>query len=162
VGSTCQRRFPSLRALPLPLCLVGPGCRHRLPSPARSSPSLPRRPASLDAELFPRAPALSLSRCAMGPPCQLRLPRAPSWTSTRAPAPARRDPRPCRSPTHPSSFLSTARTRTRTRSPAPFHASSPSLALFPRCSTSPVTSARRANHPARRKLRPATPSSAPR
>jgi hypothetical protein len=98
MGASC----PHLCA-PFPLCLAG----------------LPRQRA----EPFPsRARSLSLRH---GTPCQLRLPRDPPWTSTRALAHARRDPRPHRPPTHPSSFLST--THTRTRSLIPFCTASLSL-----------------------------------
>jgi hypothetical protein len=107
---------------------------------------------------FPRTPVPS--RCVVEPLCQLCLPYDPSWTSTRALAHVRRDPRPRRPPTHPSSFLSTACTRT--HSLVPFHTVSLSLALCPRCSTSPETRARRAGHLARQKPRQATPSFAPR
>jgi hypothetical protein len=106
----------------------------------------------------PHVPAPS--RCAVGPPYQLRLPRAPPWTNTHALAHARRDPQPRRPPTHPSSFLSTARTRT--RSPVPFHARSLPLALCPRCSTSLETRARSAGHLAHQKPCQATLSSASR
>jgi hypothetical protein len=123
VGSTWQRRFPSARAsspspsaqwglfvgascprprVPFPLCLTGPPRQHAEPFPPRPLPLT----ASWD-------------------PCQLRLPRDPLWTSTRALKHARRDPRPRRPPTHPSSLLSTARTRT--RFPVPFRIGSLSL-----------------------------------
>jgi hypothetical protein len=67
---------PSPTSSPSPsFCSVGPGCRHRLPSPACSSPSLPRGPASLDTKLLPpHARSLSLSRCAVGPPVSSAFP----------------------------------------------------------------------------------------
>jgi hypothetical protein len=100
---------------------------------------------------FPRVPVSSC--CVVGPPCQLRLPRAPPWTSMRALAHARWDPWPRRRPTHPSSFL---------RNLVPFRTVSLSLALCPRCSTSPETHACRASHKARQKQCQATSSFAPR
>jgi hypothetical protein len=103
---------------------------------------------------FPRAPVPSC--CAVGPPCQLRLHSDPPWTSAHA----HRDPWPRRLPMCPSSLLSSARIRT--RSPAPFRASSPSLALSSRCSASPEFRAHCAGHPTRQKPRQATPSFAPR
>jgi hypothetical protein len=104
------------------LCLVGLACRRQSPSLARPCSlsaswaqlvSTPR--CSLHAPVFPR--------CAVGPPCQFRLPREPPWTSAHA----RQEPRPHRLPTHPSSLLSTARTRS--LSPDPFRVSSLFLSL---------------------------------
>jgi hypothetical protein len=133
VGASCLRP----RA-PLPLCLAGPPCQCAKPLPPCAHSLSLRRGTALSAPPSPRPP----------------------WTSTRALTRACRDPRPRRLPTHPSSFLSTARART--RSPVPFRTASPSLALCPRRSTSPVNRACRASRPARQKPRQATPSSAPR
>jgi hypothetical protein len=104
----------------LSLRLVGPVCRRRLPSPARPrSLSVSRaQPVSAPSHSLR---ALISSRCVVGPPCQIRLPREPPWTS----ADAHREPQPRHLPTHPSSLLSTARTRS--LSPASFRASSLSL-----------------------------------
>jgi hypothetical protein len=99
---------------------------HSLPSGTELS-----APVALARALFPistsrahfvNTPSRSLrvpspSRYVVGPPYQLCLPRAPPWTNTRALAHAHRDPRPRRPPMHPSSFFSTARTRTS----SPFH-----------------------------------------
>jgi hypothetical protein len=58
-------------------------------------------PVSASRARFISTPSCSLrapapSRCAMGPPYQLCLPCAPPWTSARALAHARQDPRPRR------------------------------------------------------------------
>jgi hypothetical protein len=105
------------------LCLVGPVCRCRLPSPAcpRSLSVSRAQPVSASSRSLR---ALVSSRCDVGPPCQIRLPCEPSWTSAHA----RREPWPRRLPTRPSSLLSTARTRS--LSSASFRASSLSLACF--------------------------------
>jgi hypothetical protein len=73
---------------------------------------------------FPSMPAPYLYT--VGPLYQLRLPREPPWTSAHT----RREPLSRRLPTHPSSLLSTAHTRS--LSLASFRASSPSLALCSR------------------------------
>jgi hypothetical protein len=123
----------------------------------------PRRPSfvSTSRAHFVNAPRRSLRAptptlvVPWGPPYQLRLPSEPSWTSVHT----RRDPRPRRLPKHPSSLLSTARTRTRTRSTASFRSSSPSLVLCSHRSTSLEFRALRDGHPTRQKPRQATPSS---
>jgi hypothetical protein len=90
---------------------------------------------------FPHTTPPSL--CTVGLPCQLCLPRELSWTSAHA----YREPRPCRLPTHPSSLLSTAHTRT--LSPASLRTSSPTLALCFRLSRSPEFRAHCASYLAR-------------
>jgi hypothetical protein len=134
------------------LCLVGPGCRRRFPSPAHpSSLSALRARFARHRAVAPACP-LSLSRCAVGPPVSSTFPaprRGPARAHSRT------------SPAHaPSSFLSTARAHT--HFPIPFHIALPSLELCPRRSASPETHARRAGLLARRRSRQATPSSAPR
>jgi hypothetical protein len=146
------------RALSSPLPQPsGPDCRCKSPSPTRhlSLSALQARLVST-VSYFPRTPAPSLSLCTVGPPYQLCLPREPPWTSEHA----RREPHSRRLPTHPISLLSTAHTHS--LSPASFRASSPSLALCSCRSRSPEFHARRVGHPARQKLRQATPSSVPR
>jgi hypothetical protein len=141
--------FPP-RALSLPLSPslfpVGPVCRRQSSSSARLlSVSVSRARLIITMRRFPYTPAPP--RCAVGPPCQLRLSREPSWTSAHA----RRDPRPRYLPTHPSSLLSTARTRI--PSPTSFCASSPSLTLFSHRLASPEFHGRASNRPARQKPR---------
>jgi hypothetical protein len=136
VGPTCRRQLFSLPAALFPLCLMGPFC-----------------------QALSRCPARPFSLCAVGLPCQLRPPRA-----RRGPASAHSRTSPGSSATslcpRPSSFLSPARART--HSHASFHAVPPSLALCSHRQTSPETRARLPGHLARRRLRQATPSSAPR
>jgi hypothetical protein len=144
VGSTCQRWFlPHALSLSPSLCPVGPGCRHRLPSLARRFLYLPRGPTSSAHRAVPSVRPLPLA-AAWDRPVSFAFPaprhgpkRVHSRTHAEIPGHVAR-------PRTPSSFLSTARTRT--RSPVPFRASSLSLALCPRRSTSPETHARRAGH----------------
>jgi hypothetical protein len=138
-----------------------------LPSGARLSAPLAfaRAPLSPSASLarlvsapsrYPHAPALS--RCVVGPPISSAFPapavdkRAHSHTFVGILGHVAR-PR-------PQLFLSTAHAHTHI--PVPFHVASLSLSLCRRHSTSPETRACRAGHPARRKPRQVTPSSAPR
>jgi hypothetical protein len=112
--------------------------RHRTITPARPLSLLLRRGSPLSAPPSPRPP----------------------WTSARALAHIRQDPRPRRPPTHLSSFLSTARASTHFS--VPFRTASLSLALCPCRLASPETLARRAGHLACRRPHQATLSSAPR
>jgi hypothetical protein len=140
------------------LCLLGLDYRCRFPRPRALLLSLVCGPALPVVEPLPPL-ARPLSLCAVGLRCQLRLSRA-----RRGTARAHSRPSPVTSamssarPSQP--FLST--TRTRTPFLASFHAASLSLALCPHCPTSPETLARLPGHPARRRPRQATPSSAPR
>jgi hypothetical protein len=151
--------FPAHSLFPS-LFPVGPGCRHQLPSPPRPSPPLPRGPALSVRRAVTLVRPLSLSRCAVGPPLSAPPSPRPLWTSARALAHIRRDPRPLRPPTalaffehrpHPDSL------------PRPISRSlALSLALCRHCSILSETRARRAGHLARQKPRQATSSSAPR
>jgi hypothetical protein len=115
-------------------------------------------PVFLVVESLPRALVLSLSASWASPVSStLPAPAVDQRARTRA---RRRNPQPRHPPTRPSSFLSPARART--HSPASFHAAPLLLALYPRCPTSSKTRVRLPSHPARRRPRQATPSSAPR
>jgi hypothetical protein len=140
------------------LCPVGPGCRRRFPRSRALLLSLLCRPAMPVVKPLPQR-ARPLSLYAVGLRCKLRLPRARRGLAR---AHSRTSPgTSATSSAHASQlFLSTARTRT--HFPASFHAAPLSLALCPRRPTSLETHARHPDHPAHRRPRQATPSSAPR
>jgi hypothetical protein len=142
-------------SLSLSLCPVGPVYRRRYPSPAR--PPSPFVPRTLPINVANRSlRALTLSCCAMGPLCQLHLPRKPPWTSAHA----RRELRPRRLPTRPTSLLSTARARS--LSPISFHPRPLSRVLCRRRQSSPEIHACRANRPSHSEPHQAFPSIVPR
>jgi hypothetical protein len=143
----------------LALCPLGPTCRCQLLRPRASLFSLcladPRCQAL---SRCPRTPLFSL--CAVDPPYQFR-PSHPRRGPTRAHS--RTSPEfSATTPTHVPQLPLMSPARARTHSPASFRTVPPSLALCPRRQTPPETRASFPGHPARRRPRQATPSSAPR
>jgi hypothetical protein len=128
-----------------------------LPRPSCPSSPLPWARLISAPSRYPCAPALSLCVCVCrGAALSASPSPRPPWTSTRALAHARQDPRPHRPPTHPQ-LLFEHRPRPHSLPRPISHSLALSLALCPRCSTSPETHARLDNRPAHRKPRQATP-----